>query len=358
MKGKIRKVFPGANTSNGFYSYFDYIIPKDVNRIFCLKGGPGVGKSSLMKKVARDFSEIGYDVEVFPCSSDPSSLDAVVVKKLKVVLLDATAPHVVDPKIPGAIDEIVNFGDFWNVDNLEKNKEEVVQCNKEIGECFQRAFKYLKAAEPIFYDIESKNMDMMNFGKLNKFTDEFMEEIFKGIENKDELSNPRHLFGTAITPIGHIDYSDSLLQDAKKVYYLDGKIGYGKTTFLKRVYDKAILKGLKVEVFHYPLIPEKIESIMIIDLGIAITTSSLFENKDAINLGEFIDKEKIDNHKEEVEVDEKILDELINYAISNLKKAKSNHDVIEGYYIPNMDFDKINQLKEELIGRILKYENK
>ncbi|UPA30714.1 PRK06851 family protein [Terrisporobacter glycolicus] len=358
MKGKIRKIFPGANTSNGFYSYFDYIIPKDVNRIFCLKGGPGVGKSSLMKKVARDFSERGYDVEVFPCSSDPSSLDAVVVKKLKIVLLDATAPHVVDPKIPGAIDEIVNFGDFWNVDNLEKNKEEVVECNKEIGACFQRAFKYLKAAEPIFYDIESKNMDIMDFGKLNKFTDEFMEKIFKGIENKDELSDPRHLFGTAITPIGHIDYSDSLLQDAKKVYYLDGKIGYGKTTFLKRIYDKAILKGLKVEVFHYPLIPEKIESIMIIDLGIAITTSSLFKDEDAINLGKFIDKEKIDNHKEELEVDEKILDELINYAISNLKKAKSNHDVIESYYIPNMDFDKVNQLKEELIERILKYENK
>lgn len=358
MTGKIRKIFPGANTSSGFYSYFDYIIPKDVNRIFCLKGGPGVGKSSLMKKVVHDFVERGYDVEVFPCSSDPSSIDAVVVKKLKVVLLDATAPHIVDPKIPGAMDEIVNFGDFWNMDNLANNKMEIVQCNKKISACFQRAFKYLKAAEPIFYDIQSKNSDAMNFGKLNKFTDEFIDELFKGIENKEELSVPRHLFGTAITPIGHIDYTDSLLQDAEKVYYLDGKIGYGKTTFLKRVYDKAILKGLKVEVFHYPLIPEKIESIMITDLGIAITTSSLFKNHDAINLGEFINKEKISDYKEELEVDEKILDELINYAISNLKKAKSNHDVIENYYIPNMDFDKVNELKDQLIERILKYENK
>lgn len=358
MTGKIRKIFPGANTSSGFYSYFDYIIPKDVNRIFCLKGGPGVGKSSLMKKVVHDFVERGYDVEVFPCSSDPSSIDAVVVKKLKVVLLDATAPHIVDPKIPGAMDEIVNFGDFWNMDNLTNNKMEIVQCNKEISACFQRAFKYLKAAEPIFYDIQSKNSDAMNFGKLNKFTDKFIDELFKGIENKEELSVPRHLFGTAITPIGHIDYTDSLLQDAEKVYYLDGKIGYGKTTFLKRVYDKAILKGLKVEVFHYPLIPEKIESIMITDLGIAITTSSLFKNHDAINLDEFINKEKINDYKEELEVDEKILDELINYAISNLKKAKSNHDVIENYYIPNMDFDKVNELKDQLIERILKYENK
>ena len=357
MKGKMRKLFPGANTSNGFYSYFDYIIPKDVNRIFCLKGGPGVGKSSLMKKVAREFAERGYDVEVFPCSSDPGSLDAVVIKKLKVVLLDATAPHIVDPKIPGAIDEIVNFGDFWNVDNLENNKIEISQCNKEISGCFQRAFKYLKAAEPIFYDIEVKNSDAMDFGKLNKFTEEFMEELFKGVENKGVFSMPRHLFGTAITPIGHIDYADSLLQDAKKVYYLDGKIGYGKTTFLKRIYEKAVLKGLKVEVFHYPLIPEKIEGIMIEDLGIAITTSSLFKDQDTINLGEFVNKSKIDECKEELESDEKILDELINFAIYNLKKAKSNHDVIENYYIPNMNFEKVDELKNQLIERILKYED-
>ena len=357
MKGKMRKLFPGANTSNGFYSYFNYIIPKDVNRIFCLKGGPGVGKSSLMKKVAREFAERGYDVEVFPCSSDPGSLDAVVIKKLKVVLLDATAPHIVDPKIPGAIDEIVNFGDFWNVDNLENNKIEITQCNKEISGCFQRAFKYLKAAEPIFYDIEVKNSDAMDFGKLNKFTEEFMEELFKGVENKGVFSMPRHLFGTAITPIGHIDYADSLLQDAKKVYYLDGKIGYGKTTFLKRIYEKAVLKGLKVEVFHYPLIPEKIEGIMIEDLGIAITTSSLFKDQDTINLGEFVNKSKIDECKEELESDEKILDELINYAIYNLKKAKSNHDVIENYYIPNMNFEKVDELKNQLIERILKYED-
>ena len=334
MKGKMRKLFPGANTSNGFYSYFDYIIPKDVNRIFCLKGGPGVGKSSLMKKVAREFTERGYDVEIFPCSSDPASLDAVVIKKLKVVLLDATAPHVVDPKIPGAIDEIVNFGDFWTVDNLENNKVEILQCNKEISECFQRAFKYLKAAEPIFYDIEVKNSDVMDFGKINKFTDEFMEKLFSGVENKEKLSEARHLFGTAITPIGHIDYADSLLQDAKKIYYLEGKIGYGKTTFLKHLYEKAVLKGLNVEVFHYPLIPEKID------------------------LCKFANKEKIEEYKAELEVDEKILDELINYGISNLKKAKSNHDIIENYYIPNMNFEEVEKLKNQLIERILKYEDK
>ena len=39
----------------------------------------------------------------------------------------------------------------------------------------------------------------------------------------------------------------------------------------------------------------------------------------------------------------------IPYAIYNLKKAKSNHDVIENYYIPNMNFEKVDELKNQLI---------
>lgn len=97
---------------------------------------------------------------------------------------------------------------------------------------------------------------------------------------------------------------------------------------------------------------------MINDLKVAITTSTLFKNEDKINLNQFVNKDKINEHKEELEVDEKILDELINYGISNLKKAKSNHDIIENYYIPNMNFEKVDQLKDKLIDRILKYENK
>ena len=43
---------------------------------------------------------MGYDVEFMHCSSDNNSLDGVVIPAINVALLDGTAPHVVDPKIP------------------------------------------------------------------------------------------------------------------------------------------------------------------------------------------------------------------------------------------------------------------
>ena len=357
MEGKIRKIFPGANTANGSFNFFDNIIQGDINRIFCFKGGPGVGKSSLMKKIAQEFIDRGYDVELHHCPSDPSSLDALLIKKLGVVLLDGTSPHIVDPKNPGAVDEIVNLGEFWNVENLEKNKDEIIKVGKDISASFRRAYKFLKAAEPIYFDIEEKYSNSMNFGKVNLLVDEFIEKLFKKTSNSGQYKKERHLFGTAITPIGHIDYTDSILSQVKKVYYLDGEIGTGKTTFLTKVYEKAVQKGMRVEVYHYPLIKEKIETIIIKDLDIAITVSRIFEDREKIDLNQFIDKDKLSKYQEEIDFDKKIFNELINYAISNLKRAKAKHDIIEACYVPNMNFAEIEKLREDLVKRILKYEN-
>src|SRR5690554_4674737 len=108
---KIKHMFPGGNTTVGFYSYFDQILPyENANHIYSLKGGPSVGKSSIMKKIGKKMTELGYSLEYHHCSSDPNSLDAIVIPKLKVAFLDGTSPHIVDPKYPGVIDEIVNLG--------------------------------------------------------------------------------------------------------------------------------------------------------------------------------------------------------------------------------------------------------
>ena len=83
-----------------------------------------------------------------------------------------------DPKNPGAIDEIINLGEYWNEEELEKNKKEIIECNKEISSYFSRCYKFLKSAESIYYDIEEKYKDCMDFGKVNKLTENFIENIF------------------------------------------------------------------------------------------------------------------------------------------------------------------------------------
>lgn len=95
-KGRIRRMFPGGNTSFGFYSYYQNVLPKkDAERMFIIKGGPGVGKSSFMQKIASEMLDRGYNIEYMHCSSDPKSLDGVVIPQIGTALIDGTAPHVV-----------------------------------------------------------------------------------------------------------------------------------------------------------------------------------------------------------------------------------------------------------------------
>ncbi len=88
----------------------------------------------------------GYDVEYHCCSSDNGSLDGVCIPQIGVALIDGTAPHIVDPKNPGAVDEIVHLGDFWDEDLLRQNKEAVLKSNQRVGRLFQSAYFSLREA--------------------------------------------------------------------------------------------------------------------------------------------------------------------------------------------------------------------
>ena len=78
------RFFLGANSPQGFYSLYDQLIPPERARaVYILKGGPGCGKSSLMRRVAQRAQEAGDPGECICCSGDPDSLDAVVLPRRK-----------------------------------------------------------------------------------------------------------------------------------------------------------------------------------------------------------------------------------------------------------------------------------
>ena len=64
-------------------------------------------------------------------------------------VIDGTAPHTRDPILPGAAEEIINLGDFWDEGMLEKRRGELSALMKEKSALFSEAFEYLFAAGEI-----------------------------------------------------------------------------------------------------------------------------------------------------------------------------------------------------------------
>ena len=74
------ELFAAANSGKGFCSFYGEIFsPERTERRYLIKGGPGTGKSSLMRRVAGEAEKRGYGVEYYRCSSDPTSLDAILI---------------------------------------------------------------------------------------------------------------------------------------------------------------------------------------------------------------------------------------------------------------------------------------
>lgn len=91
--------FFGTMTENGSVNYINELTRGFRKRIF-IKGRPGSGKSTLMKKVGEAARSRGLDTETYYCSFDPASLDMVVVRELGFCIFDATPPHELFPKLP------------------------------------------------------------------------------------------------------------------------------------------------------------------------------------------------------------------------------------------------------------------
>ena len=121
------KYFLAANSCQGFVSYFDKSYNVDeLWQVYIIKGGPGTGKSSFMKYIAKKANEEGLSAELCPCSSDPHSLDAVIIPQRKTVIMDGTSPHTVDPCYPAVCEEILNFGQFWNSESFKGKEQKII----------------------------------------------------------------------------------------------------------------------------------------------------------------------------------------------------------------------------------------
>lgn len=359
--GYVKRVFPGGNTSQGFYSLYDYIITPDATRIFILKGGPGVGKSTFIRRIGEAMVQRGFDIEFHHCSSDNRSLDGVVMPDIGVALIDGTAPHMVDPKNPGCVGEIIHLGDFWDEDGLRSHKREIMDLSLEISRSFQRAYRFLKAAKIVYDDWEAANQEAMHFGRANRKASLIIDELLASRPIALQVGRDRHLFASAITPDGMVNYLETIIGPCKKRYIIDGQPGTGKSSLLKKVATAAIERGFDLEMYHCPLNPERVEHVVIPALAVALTKSiepHVYKgapNDERVDMDECLNPRILEKNAEIVDENSQVFNDLFQRAIGFIGAAKSMHDLMESYYAPYMDFAGIHRLCETILKRVLNY---
>jgi len=351
---QVRRLFAGSNGGRGFHPFFEHIIGGDARRVYLLKGGPGTGKSRLMKDLAQALEQEGFALELFFCSSDSRSLDAFACPKLGVAVIDATFPHVMEPKLPGCRDELVNLGAFWSKNALASQREAIEAVGREKAAHFAAAFRYFAAALAV-----EENTAARRRGEAVTCGSE-LEEILKQVhwarQGRGQPSRARHLFASALTPEGYVSGIGTLSAGLRR-YILVGPPGCGQAERLALILAQAELSGFAVEAFHYPLDPQRLQHLLIPELNLAVLSETALETLPPELEGERIACCRQQENRAE-DRDTSLFRELVDLGIAELQRAQSTHQVVEQLYTAFMDFAAVDRLREQMLAEILSYRNR
>lgn len=336
------RYFAAQNSYNGFISHFSEIFKSEgYNRIFVLKGGPGTGKSSLMKRFSQSLSEACEITEIY-CSSDVRSLDGVIAqsKRGRVAILDGTAPHERDAVIAGAVDELVNLGEHWDTAGLIERREEILEINREKSKRYKDAYYNLSLA--------GRYYGLLRGEIQSRFDSYRAKEYVRGLISGEKCDAPpeRSLLFSAFGKDGYRTLENALS-------------GYDRVVQISGEYSapELLIKILCEELRRLDILHEEIPSPLSNDITECVVIPkhegnvcyTLLPSEEQISANQFL--RSLSAAELQLKHYEKQMLHYEQLSVKSFGDASRAHFALENIYTPLMNFDKIGEIGEKIIEK-------
>ena len=349
------RYFLGANSPTGFYSlYDDFVSLKDGDFLWIIKGGPGCGKSSFMRKVGHAAEDAGMAVEYIYCSGDPDSIDGIYIPEAKIAYADGTPPHVMDLTHAGVSSLYVDMSVFYDRTALKGQSREITDATERYKEHYVRAYSILGAAGGIapsrlpelFGDEEAAVVLKRAKGVISR-------ELTKHGSGE---SRTKRRFISAVTCEGEVFYGDTVEKLCDRVYTLDNDFGMA-SMYLNRIRRAANERGIAAVICPDPMCPENLEAVLLPELSLGFLAISSRRGYDGsvyrhVRL-DAISEGKAKTVRPRYRAALKQYNELLRAAAEELAEARRLYAGIEGVYNPYVDFDGVYELAERHIKNLI-----
>ena len=345
------RFFLGANSGDGFYSLYDNFACAPGDRLHLIKAGPGCGKSTFMKKLASRAEELGYAVEYILCSGDPESLDGVYIPALHLGFADATAPHILEPRLFAVDSCYVNLGQFCAAIESEKINEYTAKYRR----MYKAAYGFLSAAKTIRKVQVPELISDNNIVLAEKRAESaLLRELGKKRGTAREAQITKR-FIRGISCMGEVCLSDTVNKLCKRIYLVDDKLGLADA-YLKHIANGVAERGENAVVCPSPLCPDELDAVLLPNHALGFVSASAMQVKDPwrhVRLDALVAPEVVRAHRSELKALEKQYRSLLDGGVGYLKQAKKYHDLLEGEYRPYVDFAALSEFTEREMAKLI-----
>ncbi len=327
------RYFAASNSAEGFVNYFPQIFGRDqCRRLYVIKGGPGTGKSCFMRQVAQAAQERGYEATYYFCSSDPDSLDGILIGELGVGFVDGTAPHVWEPTSIGAFEQILNLGVFWNEDVLALHREEIEALYKKKKESYQEAYDYLSSYGKVMRALGHRAEQAVDREKMSHAAERLIKRLAPsgGRGYFEEVA-----ICDSVGMSGRVRF-DTYERTAKILYAVKDCCGTSHL-FFDALLAHCRRQGIGVRVSRHPILPERIDALTLIDCGVTfVTEETAAEN--VVNMRRFVRETEHKTLRAHIKSRNALAEALLACAEESFKQVRRHHFAVEALFNQTMDF--------------------
>ena len=211
-------------------------------------------------------------------------------------IVDATAPHTIEPDAPGADEVVLSLYHTIQADALRPHAEEVKALFARNAALRARAARYVASAGSLLLDSRRAEACSANFEKVRRYVKRLCTRLLPRTENtaREEL---RLL--SAVTPKGEVFYQHTAQALADRFIVFRDEYGAVSRLLLELIRAEALARGYHIITCPCAMHPEdKIDHILIPELRLAFLTDNRWHpvqlpGMQAVRCTRFLDRENL-----------------------------------------------------------------
>ncbi len=344
----VKKYFVRANTANGCINLAENNL-KNQETVFMLSGRSRAVKTYVMQEIVKRLEKAGADIECAVCPFDIKHIDAVIARDTKFAAIDEDCA-----------------GDLEKAESVDTDivfKAAEDGCFKKLKDKADGEYRLFYAsyaqAKKIHDEWEQIYLDRIDFDRLSGYGKGIINQLIGNKKGNKGTQNFERFFG-ASTIDGSVNYIDNITENVETRYFIKGRPGTGKSTFMKRLAGAANAAGFDTEVYYCSFDEKSLDMVLVPELSFCVFDSTapheMFPKRENDKILDFYEESGLLGTDEacarEIELVGGRYRHRISEGLAHLRLGNLYMNEREFYFKKDADFDAAESIADGICEKI------